>query len=160
MYVLWALAKHNDNQIIHDSPFADSFGTDYDIGVGRPGYGDTKLLTLTPEQQAVAKNVAENSYRPCCGQPASKPDCSHGYSALGLIQLMASEGFSEKEIYDAFVKFNTFWFPANYIKDALYFKVTENKSWDQVDKQLVAGPQFSSSSGAQQVAAALQNAGF
>ncbi len=160
MYVLWILAKHNDNKILHDSPFADSFGQDYDIGAGKQGYGDIKLLTLTPEQQEVAKKVAENSYRPCCGQTAARPDCSHGYSALGLIQLMASQGFSEKEIFDAFIKFNSFWYPANYIQTALYFKVSEKQDWEQVDKQLIAGEQFSSIRGAQQVKKALQDAGF
>ncbi len=160
MYALWALAKHNDNKILHDSPFADSFGTDYDIGVGKQGYGDTKLLSLTPEQQTLATKVAENAYRPCCGQSTARPDCSHGYSALGLIQLMASQGFSEKEIFDAFIKFNSFWFPANYIQTAIYFKLNEKQDWEQVDKQLVAGEQFSSVRGAQQVKAALQKAGI
>lgn len=160
MYALWALAKHNDNKILHDSPFADSFGTDYDIGVGKQGYGDIKLLSLTPEQQEIAKKVAENAYRPCCGQSTARPDCSHGFSALGLIQLMASQGFSEKEIFDAFIKFNSFWFPANYIQTAIYFKLNQKQDWDQVDKQLVAGEQFSSVRGAQQVKAALQKAGI
>lgn len=160
MYILWVLAKHNDNKILHDSPFAGSFGPDYDIGAGSPGYGNLKLLSLTPEQQAVATKVAENSYRPCCGQSAARPDCSHGYSALGLMQLMASQGFSEKEIFDAFVKFNTFWFPANYIQAATYFKLAENKDWDRVDKELVAGPQFSSAQGSSQVKQYLQKAGI
>ncbi|HLD57923.1 MAG TPA: hypothetical protein VJA47_06445 [archaeon] len=160
MYVLWILAKDNDNKILHDSPFADSFGQDYDIGAGKKGYGDLKLLSLTPEQQEIAKKVAENAYRPCCGQSTARPDCSHGFSALGLIQLMASQGFTEKEIFDAFIKFNSFWFPANYIQTALYFKISESKDWEQVDKQLIAGQQFSSVTGAQQVKKALQNAGF
>ncbi len=160
MYLLWVLAKENDNKILHDSPFASSFGPDYDIGAGKPGYGDVKLLTLTPEQQTIAKKVAENAYRPCCGQSTARPDCSHGYSALGLIQLMASQGFSEKEIFDAFIKFNSFWFPSNYIQTAIYFKINEKQDWEQVDKELVAGQQFSSVSGSQQVKKALQNAGF
>jgi hypothetical protein len=160
MYLLWLIAKHNDNPIIHSSPFASSFGPNYDIGVGRPGYGDTDLLSLTPEQQAVAARVAENSYRPCCGQTAARPDCSHGYSALGLMQLMASQGFSEEEIFGAFVKFNSFWFPSTYIQNALYFKVTEGQDWDEVDMKMVAGKQFSSLSGARAVKKALQDAGY
>ncbi len=159
MYVLWTLAKHNDNSILHDSPFAQYF-TDYDIGVGKAGYGDTKLIELTPEQQEIAKYVALNSYRPCCGNPTGHPDCSHGFSALGLIELMAEQGYTKEQIFDAFVKFNSYWFPATYIQDALYFKLAENKDWSDVDKELVAGKQYSSLSGSYAVKEYLQNLGL
>jgi hypothetical protein len=150
MYLLWVLAKHNNNQILHDSPFAQSFNN-YDIGVGRSGYGDTELLLLTSAQQKLVKEVAENAYRPCCGNSTARPDCSHGFSALGLIQLMASQDFSKEEIFDAFVKFNSFWFPETYIKDALYFKITDGKKWSEVDKNLIAGMDYSSLSGSYKV---------
>ncbi|MBI2084881.1 MAG: hypothetical protein HYT70_04720 [Candidatus Aenigmarchaeota archaeon] len=159
MYVLWTLGKHNDNQILHDSPFAQYFG-DYDIGVGKAGYGDTSLIELTPEQQAKAEKVAKNSYRPCCGNPTSAPDCSHGFSALGLVELMAHQGYSEEEMFDAFVKFNSYWFPATYIQDALYFKLAENKDWNDVDRELVAGKQYSSLSGSYAVKQYLQGLGL
>ncbi len=159
MYVLWVLGKDNDNQILHDSPFAQYFD-DYDIGVGKSGYGDTKLIELTPEQQESAEYVALNSYRPCCGNPTGWPDCSHGFSALGLIELMASQGYSQEEIFDAFVKFNSFWFPSTYIQDAIYFKLVENKDWKDVDKELVAGKQYSSLSGAYAVRQYLQGLGI
>ncbi len=159
MYVLWTLAKHNDNSILHDSPFAQYF-KDYDIGVGKSGYGDTRLITLTSQQQEIAKDVALNSYRPCCGNPTGHPDCSHGFSALGLIELMAGQGYTKEQIFDAFVKFNSFWFPSTYIQDALYFKLAENKDWSDVDKELVAGKQYSSLSGSQAVKKYLQNLGL
>ncbi len=146
MYVLWTLAKHNQNEILTNSPFAKSF-VKYDIGVGRPGYGDTPLLALTPDQQAIAQKVAANAYRPCCGNSTAAPDCSHGYSALGLIELMASQGFSESEIFAAFIQFNSFWFPETYIKNALYFKITQDQDWDNVSKELVAGPEYSTLKG-------------
>ena len=150
MYVLWTFAKHNENGILTDSPFAKNF-KNYDIGVGRSGYGDTSLLALTPSQQAIAKKVSENAYRPCCGNSTAAPDCSHGYSALGLVELMASQGFSEEEIFNTFVKFNSFWFPETYIKDALYLKVTEGKNWSEVNKEIVAGKDYSSLSGSYKV---------
>ena len=159
MHVLWALGKDNDNKILHDSPFAQYF-KDYDIGVGKAGYGDTKLIELTPEQQKIAEDVALNSYRPCCGNPTSHPDCSHGFSALGLIELMAEQGYTEEQIFDAFVKFNSFWFPSTYIQDALYFKLAENKDWNDVNKELVAGKQYSSLSGSYAVKQYLQNLGL
>ncbi len=159
MYILWAMAKHNNNSILHDSPFAQYF-QDYDIGVGKVGYGDTKLISLTPEQQEIAKYTALNSYRPCCGNPTGRPDCSHGFSALGLIELMASQGYTKEQIFDAFVKFNSFWFPSTYIQDALYFKLAENKDWGAVDKELVAGKQYSSLSGSYAVKKYLQDSGL
>lgn len=159
MYILWTLAKHNDNQIMHDSPFAQYFD-DYDIGVGKVGYGDTELIELTSEQQEIAKYVALNSYRPCCGNPTGHPDCSHGFSALGLIELMAEQGYTKEQIFDAFVKFNSFWFPSTYIQDALYFKLAENKDWSDVDRELIAGKQYSSLSGSYAVKQYLQNLGL
>lgn len=142
MYMLWALAKHNENQILADSSIAKYF-TNYDIGVGRAGYNDTPLLALTAEQQQIAKKVSENAYRPCCGNSTAVPDCSHGYSALGLIQLMATQGFSETEIFETFVQFNSFWFPETYIKTALYLEATEGTVWADVDKELIAGKEYS-----------------
>lgn len=142
MYLLWTLAKHNENEVLTNSPFAKYF-TNYDIGVGRAGYNDTPLLSLTPAQQAIVRKVSENAYRPCCGNSTAAPDCSHGYSALGLVQLMASQGFSESEIFATFVQFNSFWFPETYIKNALYFKITEGLDWANVDKELVAGAEYS-----------------
>ncbi len=159
MYILWTLAKHNDIQVIHNSRFASSF-KNYDIGVGRAGYGDAKLLELKPEQLQVAANVAQNSYRPCCGQSAANPDCSHGYAALGLMELMASQGYSEGEIFDAFVKFNSFWFPSTYIQNAVYFEATQGLSWEDVDKKLVAGAGYSSLSGSYNVKKELEKLGI
>ncbi len=150
MYLLWVLAKHNDNQILHDSQFSKYF-SNYDIGVGRAGYGDILLLPLTLAQQQIAKEVAENAYRPCCGNSTAAPDCSHGFSALGLIQLMASQNFSKTEIFDVFVKFNSFWFPETYVKNALYFQIKEDKNWSDVDKELIAGIKYSSLRGSYKV---------
>jgi len=150
MYLLWSLAKGNDNQILFDSPFAKYF-KNYDIGVGKSGYGNAKLLQLSSEQQRLAKEVAENASRPCCNNTTAQPDCSHGYSALGLVELMASQGFSKQEMFDTFVKFNSFWFPETYVKNALYFKFVEKKDWSEVDKELVAGKSYSSLSGAYKV---------
>lgn len=159
MYLTWTLAKHNDVPLIHDSRFSSYF-QNYDIGVGRAGYGDVALLSLTEEQLRAADRVAQNSYRPCCGQSAANPDCSHGFAALGLIELMASQGYTEDEMFDAFVKFNSFWFPSTYIQNAMYFKVTENQDWEDVDKETIAGQQFSSLSGSYAVKKYLQEQGF
>jgi len=156
MYVLWTLAKHNENEILTNSPIAKYF-TNYDIGVGRPGYGDTPLLPLSTEQQAIVKRVSENAYRPCCSNSTAVPDCSHGYSALGLVQLMVSQGFSEKDIFETFVQFNSFWFPETYIKNALYFKITKGKDWGDVSKELIAGAEYSTLQGSYKAKNYLKN---
>jgi hypothetical protein len=150
MYLLWTIAKDNNNQILVDSPFANSF-TNYDIGVGASGYGGADLLSLSPEQQQIAKEVAENANRPCCNNSTAWPDCSHGFAALGLVELMASQDFNKAEIFDTFVKFNSFWFPQTYVNNALYFKLAQGKNWSQVDKEVVAGKDYSSLSGASKV---------
>jgi hypothetical protein len=150
MYVLWALAKSNNNQILFDSPFAKYF-KNYDIGIGKAGYGNVELLALTPKQQKTAKEVAEIASRPCCNNTTAQPDCSHGFSALGLVELMASQNFSKQEMFDVFVKFNSFWFPETYVKTALYFKFREGKNWSELDKELIAGKEYSSLSGAYKV---------
>lgn len=150
MYVLWTFAKNNKNQILVDSPFVKYF-KNYDIGVGHAGYGDLSILSLTPAQQKIAKEVAENANRPCCNNSTAAPDCSHGYSALGLVELMASQGFSRAEIFNTFVKFNSYWFPETYIKDALYFKIAKGENWSSVDKEVIAGKKYSSLSGSYRV---------
>ncbi len=150
MYLLWTFAKSNQNQILSDSPFAKYF-KNYNMGVGKAGYGNTRLLSLTPTQQKKAKYVAENASRPCCNNTTAQPDCSHGYSALGLVELMASQNFTKQEMFDTFVEFNSFWFPQTYVKNALYFKLAKGQNWDKVDKELIAGKEYSSLSGAYKV---------
>jgi len=150
MYVLWTLAKANNNQILFTSPFAKYF-KNYNIGIGKAGYGNVNLLRLTKEQQKKAKEVAENASRPCCNNTTAQPDCSHGFSALGLVELMAAQNFSKQEMFATFVKFNSFWFPKTYVKNALYFKLAKGKDWSQVNKELVAGKGYSSLSGSYKV---------
>jgi len=150
MYLLWTLAKSNKNQILVDSPFVKYF-KNYDIGVGKAGYGDAQILQLTPKQQKAATDVAQNASRPCCNNTTAQPDCSHGYSALGLVELMASQNFTKQQMFDTFVKFNSFWFPETYVKDALYFKLVKGQDWDSVNKELIAGKAYSSLSGAYKV---------
>lgn len=45
------------------------------------------------------------------------------------------------------MKLNSFWFPDNYLKTALYFKLYENKDWDQVDPKVIMSEKYSSISG-------------
>ncbi|MFN3476037.1 MAG: hypothetical protein ACK4Z6_00570 [Candidatus Methylomirabilales bacterium] len=42
---------------------------------------------------------------------------------LGLIELMAANGFRREEILKAALKFNAFWFPQQYVETALLFQL-------------------------------------
>ncbi len=157
MYVLGILAKRTNNPILHSSPwqipniFSDASAN---------GWGDLDLIKLTPEQQAIAEYVANNAYRPCCGQPAAKPECTHGFSLLGLIYLMAEQGFTKEEIFKASVAFNSHWYPSNYVFNAIYFKATEGRDWNDVDAELVMSRDYSSITGAMKVQSYLKSAGI
>lgn len=106
-----------------------------------------KIVELTPEQEALVTKIAQNTYRPCCNNSTFFQDCNHGSALLGLLQLGASQGLTEDELYRESLAFNSFWFPHNYIETALYFKAVKNTDWDKVDPKLVMGKDFSTISG-------------
>ena len=106
-----------------------------------------KIVELTPFQEELATKVAKNTYRPCCNNSTFFQDCNHGSALLGLLELGASQGLTEEELYREALAFNSFWFPQNYIQTAVYFKAVKNIDWENVDPKLVMGQDFSSSSG-------------
>jgi hypothetical protein len=106
-----------------------------------------KIVELTPEQEALVVRIAENTYRPCCNNSTFYQDCNHGSALLGLLQLGASQGLSEEDLYREALAFNSFWFPEEYVRNALYLKVVKNVEWDKVDPKVVMGKEFSSASG-------------
>lgn len=120
-------------------------------------YSSSKIIPLTEEQQALVEKISAGIYRPCCGNPTSFPDCNHGMAILGLIELMASQGFSEDEIYRASLAFNSYWFPQTYIDLAYYFQTKENVSWQNIDPKRVLSAQFSSAQGYQAVKQQIEN---
>lgn len=156
--VFWALGLANKNPILEKSPmitggysvfnFASTGG--WTLGKDEKGgnyYNKYEIIKLTPEQQKIAQYVADGSYRPCCNNSTSFPDCNHGAALLGIIELGASQGLSREELFDIAVKFNSFWFPQNYLETALYFKITENTDWENTDKEKIMSSDFSSASG-------------
>lgn len=167
--VLWALGLANDNALLTEGPIAQQgwdqaggyAGTGgWTIGV-RPGpeyLAELELISLTSEQQAVVEDVAYNAYRPCCGNMTAFPDCNHGMAALGLAELMASQGASADEIFQTLKEISPFWFPSQYQQLAVYFQ-TQNQGWEDVDARVVMGREYSSSGGFKQVSALLQQQG-
>jgi len=60
-----------------------------------------------------------------------------------MLQLGASQGLQEDELYREALAFNSFWFPEYYILTALYFKVILKTEWRDVDPKTVMGSEFS-----------------
>ncbi|MBI2022645.1 hypothetical protein HYS97_02265 [Candidatus Daviesbacteria bacterium] len=113
-------------------------------------YSSAEIISLTDEQQELVKSIAENVYRPCCGNSTAFPDCNHGMAALGYIQLAVKEGLPEKQIYRDLLAFNSYWFPQNYVEMAAFFS-RENTKWDKVDPKLALSQDYSSASGVQRI---------
>lgn len=154
--LLWGLGLANymssneKSSINGDSLFNYASTAGWTIGKEENGgsyFNKFKIVPLTSEQEALVTKIAQNTYRPCCNNPTFYQDCNHGSALLGLLQLGASQGLSEEELYKEALAFNSFWFPQNYIQTAIYFKVVKNIDWEDVDPKTVMGKDFSSISG-------------
>src|SRR3989338_3137838 len=110
-------------------------------------YAKRAIVPLTATQEQMVAEVSGNIYRPCCNNSTAFPDCNHGMALLGVLELMAADGASEGEMYEAAKYFNAFFFPGNYYDLALYFKNKEGKSFRQVDSKILLGKDYSSASG-------------
>lgn len=110
-------------------------------------YSKGDLISMTQDQEDLVLRVASNIYRPCCDNPTSFPDCNHGMALLGILELLAANGASEKEMYQEAKYINSYWFPSTYYDLALYFKNKEKKEFKDVDAKLVLGKDYSSGSG-------------
>ncbi len=166
---LWPLGIANKNAILEEGPMAErgwenrgNYAATGGWTLGKQPGGEYvsafEVMPLTPEQQAIAEEVAYNSYRPCCGNPTGFPDCNHGAAALGLAYLMASQGASADDIFEAIKGFNSFWFPKQYYTIASYFE-GQGTPWSEADARTVVSRAYSSSAGFRQVQAALEAGG-
>jgi hypothetical protein len=115
-------------------------------------FNSTRLVELTSEQDDMVDDVAAHIFRPCCGNHTAFPDCNHGMAVLGLLELMASQGATEDEMYQAALAFNSYAFTSNYVNVAAYFD-SQGTLWSDIDAAAVLGEEYSSGQGAKQVAA-------
>ena len=69
---------------------------------------------------------------------------------LGLLELMASQGVNEQNMYKTALSVNSYWFPNNYLTIASYFK-SQGVDWDKVSPQTVLSFQYSSLPGYKQL---------
>lgn len=160
--MFWALGLSNKNEILEKGEMADpkyggagrfasTGGWTMAEGDAMNHYSRHSFMTLTLEQQELVEKVSKGIYRPCCGNSVHFPDCNHGMAMLGLLELMASQGATENEMWDAALAVNSYWFPDTYVTLAAYMKGQE-VDWEDVDPQEILGANFSSSSGFARIA--------
>jgi hypothetical protein len=167
----WAVGLVNNNPILTQGPIVQNSEGQVERFASTGGwtlankpvtelYASLDLIRLTAEQQARVEEVAAAVYRPCCNNPTHFPDCNHGMAMLGILELMASQGATTDEMFEAAKYINAYWFPQQTLEVALYLKANHEIDFVDADAQLVVGSQLSSSSGAQMVHADLQSKGL
>lgn len=114
-------------------------------------YSKRALVPLTKEQEDLVNKVASGVYRPCCGNSTAFPDCNHGMALLGVFELMASQGATESEMFQAGKYINSFWFPGTAFDTALYFKNKDGKEFKDIDPKVYLSKDIFSAFGAQTV---------
>lgn len=157
LYVLWALGINNKNKIISNGPIMD-YGNPYQYAstggyeqLGKLQLGNLSIINFNGTEQSIIETVASDVYRPCCDNSAIFPDCNHGAAQLGLIELMASQGSNATEIYGAIKEFDSFYYAQQYFDDALFFNITQNKTWNEIPANQILGYDFSSATGTSNV---------
>jgi len=161
--LFWALGLASNNPILDSGEmmnpkyggarnFASTGG--WTIAQGNPmdHYSKHSFFALTPDQQALVEKVSENIYRPCCGNSTHFPDCNHGMAMLGLLELMASQGVNEQDMYKTALTVNAYWFPDQYATIAQYFK-QKKIEWKTVNPKTILSSDFSSAQGFARIAA-------
>lgn len=153
----WALGLANNSKILTDGQmqkyggnpgnFASTGGWTLSKDSSMSYYSKGELIKLTPQQESLVQNVALNIYRPCCDNSTAFPDCNHGMALLGVLELLASNNASEKQMYEAAKYINAYWFPTNYLDLAKYFKLKDGQDFSKVDPKLILGKDYSSVSG-------------
>lgn len=167
----WAVGLANKNPILTNGPIVQNSGGQIGRFASTGGwtlarkpvtelYADLDLLPLTAEQQRRVEEVAAAVYRPCCNNPTLFPDCNHGMAMLGLLELMASQGASTDQMFEAAKYVNAFWFPQQNLETALYLKANQNVNFVDADARLVTDAGFSSGSGFAATHQQLQTSGL
>jgi len=117
---------------------------------GAAYFDSVEALALNPAQAALVAEVAARTYRPCCDNPALFQDCNHGAAMLGLLELGASQGLEVAELERVALAANSYWFPREYLKTALFFQLFEQLPWHEVAPAELLGARYASSSGWQE----------
>ena len=162
---LWALGLVNKSKVL-DGGLMKTSGTPtgnfastggWTLGAKGPMelYSSEIIIPLNDFQQDLVKQIAENVFRPCCGNSTAFPDCNHGMAALGYIEWAVYNGLSESQIYKDLLAFNSFWFPQNYVEMAAHFD-KQGVKWDKIDAKIALSKDYSSSQGAPRIKQSVQ----
>jgi hypothetical protein len=154
--ILWALGISNRTAFNERSPlqgpslhgFASTGG--WTLGKESNGgayFNRVPIVALDEEQEALVLKLAERVYRPCCNNSTFFQDCNHGSAMLGLLELGASQGRREDELYDIGLIFNTYWFPETYVNVGLYVEAIEGTRLEDVPPERLLSREFSSGQG-------------
>ena len=165
--LFWPLGIANKSMVLSQGPagtqYKDEIGNLASTGGWTLGkidggklFNSMSLIALTPQQEAMVKDIAQHIYRPCCQNHTAFPDCNHGAAMLGFIELAVSQGLKADQIYRKALVLNSYWFPQNYVEIATYFKARKNLGWKNVDPKEVLGVMYSSGQGFGAIDAALQ----
>ena len=160
--LFWALGLANKNPILESGEmansayggagnFASTGGWTIAQGNAMNHYSRHKFFDLTPEQQALVDKISRGIYRPCCGNSTHFPDCNHGMAMLGFLELLASQGVSEQDMWKAALAVNSYWFPDTYMTIAAYMK-DKGVEWEDVSPQEILGVNYSSAQGYAKIA--------
>ena len=154
--LLWPIGLSNKAAFNETSPintlsipsFASTGG--WTLGRQPSGYvyfNRAEAVRMNAHQQAMVLAVARATYRPCCNNSTLFQDCNHGSALLGLLEVAASQGATLNGLYRLALTANSYWFPDNYSKTALYFSHFHRQSWRDIDPKLILSAAYSSGSG-------------
>lgn len=167
----WAVGLANRNVILTEGPMVQNSEGKFENFASTGGwslatkpitdlYASLDLISLTEEQQKLVEEVAKGVYRPCCDNPTHFPDCNHGMAMLGILELMASQGATADQMFEAAKYVNAYWFPQQTLETALYLNATQDIDFADADPRLIVGKSMSSASGSKMVHTDLQSRGL
>jgi len=159
LYLLWPIGLASRTSFNADGPTAGAhlprlastagwrFGREPN---GAAYFDSVDTLPLKPAQAALVREVAARTYRPCCDNPALFQDCNHGSAMLGLLEMAASQGLEGPELERAALAANSYWFPREHLKTALFFALFEERPWHELPPAELIGARYASASGWQE----------
>ncbi len=161
--VLWAIGLAQKSDVYDNGPMGKEYKKDAGNFASTGGWTLSRgnainylnrfdFIKLTDDQQKKVSEIAQNVYRPCCGNSTWFPDCNHGMAALAAIEMMVAAGLDDGTIYRNVLALNSYWFADSYLTTATYF-ARQGTAWKNVDAKMVLGLEYSSSQGAGTIAA-------
>jgi hypothetical protein len=79
---------------------------------------------------------------------------------LGILELMASQGATADQMFEAAKYVNAYWFPQQTLEAAVHLKANQGIDFAGADPRLIVGKSMSSASGSKRIHADLQSKGL